>query len=206
MSNIVIVDLGFSNLSSIRNMLKRIGIKASTSSNKDEIYNAEKLVLPGVGSFDQAINQLTVLGLEEVLNIKVLEEKVPILGICLGAQIMTASSEEGKMKGLGWIRAKTISFDQNKFNESKRIPHMGWEDLEISSRSPLFQDFEEHPRFYFLHSFHFHFETNQTISGYATYGYRFPAAFEHKNIFGVQFHPEKSHIFGMQLMKNFSKI
>ena len=119
--------------------------------------------------------------------------------------LFRSSSEEGKMDGLGWVNANTISFDQKRFTESIRIPHMGWEDLEITDKSPLFINFNEVPRFYFLHSYHFDFINLDYINSFAYYGYRFPASFHNENIFGVQFHPEKSHVFGMQLLHNFSE-
>ena len=195
--------MGCSNLASIGNMLKRVGSNALISSNPNDIIKADKLILPGVGSFDHAAKQLSVLKLDNLLNEKVIHQQIPILGICLGAQLMTKSSEEGKCQGLGWLDFGTVNFDECKLDAGTKIPHMGWEDLDVSRDSRLLMNFAEQPRFYFLHSFHFELEDSKFFSAFAHYGYRFPAAFEKDNIFGVQFHPEKSGLFGMNFMKNF---
>jgi len=184
-------------------MLKRVGSRAIVSNTIEDILSADKLILPGVGAFDHAAKQIRKLLLCDVLNEKVLHQQIPTLGICLGAQLMTESSEEGNCQGLGWLDFGTVAFDKSKLEASARIPHMGWESLEISSHSRLLNNFDETPRFYFLHSFHFELNHSKFFSAFADYGYRFPAAFEKDNIYGVQFHPEKSGLFGMNFMKNF---
>jgi len=187
-------------------MLKRIGSHAVISSSSKEISNADKLILPGVGSFNHAAKKLRLLKLLDILDKKVLHQKTPILGICLGAQLMTKSSEEGNGQGLGWLDFRTVSFDKNKLDKDIKIPHMGWEDIEDFSNSRILRGFTESPRFYFLHSFHFEIRESKHFSAFVKYGYRFPAAFETDNIYGVQFHPEKSGLFGMHFMENFIQI
>jgi len=200
-----IVDYGLGNLTSILNMHKRLGIDAIITSDFNELQQAHKLILPGVGHFDKGMQNLNQSGLTSLLKKLVIEEKKPILGICLGAQLMTARSEEGIEKGLGWIPADTIRFSFNE-NNSQKVPHMGWTDLVIAKSSPLWQNLPAHPRYYFVHTYHFSFVENSAITGYSFYGYEFPCAFQKENIYGVQFHPEKSHKFGMKLLENFSQL
>lgn len=186
-------------------MLKRLGIDSAISNQKDDILNADKLILPGVGAFDYGIQQLHLSGLVDVLNEKVLNNKIPVLGICLGAQLLTAGSEEGKSAGLGWIKAKTISFDRTKLASDHKIPHMGWCEVTEYKHSKLFTNMYEDPRFYFVHSYHLQVEDEHEVLVKASYGYTFAAGVEKGNILGVQFHPEKSHKYGMQLLQNFVK-
>jgi imidazole glycerol-phosphate synthase subunit HisH len=203
---IAIVDYNTGNLASIRNMIRKIGYEAEITSDVDEIDNAEKLILPGVGHFDFGMRNLNSLGLTEVLNKKVLVDKVPILGICLGVQLFMKGSDEGSEPGLGWIDGYTRSFDKVKLGKTLKIPHMGWSEVELQRDSKLFNGFTEEPRFYFVHSYHLTCHSKQDELGHATHGYPFVAAIEHANIFGVQFHPEKSHRFGMHLLGNFLKL
>jgi glutamine amidotransferase len=184
-------------------MLKRIGSSSVITSDKELINEAEKLILPGVGSFDYGMEQLDKAGIIDIINQKVLIDKTPILGICLGVQLFTQGSEEGQKNGLGWFNARTIKFDVAKFGGNQKIPHMGWSEIEMNPHSRLFNGFAEIPRFYFVHSYHLHTEFNDEITASAVYGYQFTAALEKENIVGVQFHPEKSHKFGMQVLKNF---
>ena len=202
---ITIIDYGIGNLNSIKNMLKHIGTDALISNKIVDIENAEKLVLPGVGSFDYGMEQLKQSGLIETLNKIVLQKRTPILGICLGVQLMTESSEEGKSKGLGWINGKTIPFDKSKLTPNHKIPHMGWTDVYGFEKSKLFTDMYDEPRFYFVHSYHLHIKNPAKVLVKAKYGYEFAAGIEYDNIVGVQFHPEKSHKFGMKLLDNFVK-
>jgi len=202
---ITIINYGLGNLGSIFNMLKKIGAKSIISHDLDEINRAEKIILPGVGHFDRAMEKINQGGLREVLEVKAKEEKVPILGICLGMQLLTRSSEEGQAAGLGLIPAKTVRF-RFPDNSSLKIPHMGWNFVLRSSKSPLTEDFEEDFRFYFVHSYHAIVDDEKFSILKTTHGYSFDSAIQSDNVFGVQFHPEKSHRFGMKLLRNFVEL
>jgi imidazole glycerol-phosphate synthase subunit HisH len=202
---ITIIDYKIGNLGSIKNMLKRIGVAATITGDIAEIEKAEKLILPGVGHYDYGMQNLQQSGLVPILNQRVLQNKVPILGICLGVQLLTESSEEGVEKGLGWIKGKTIAFDKTKLHTNQKIPHMGWGEIEQYQQSKLFENMHADPRFYFVHSYHLALEEKKMELCTLKYGYDFCAGIEHENILGVQFHPEKSHKFGMKLLENFVK-
>ncbi len=201
---ITIIDYNIGNLSSIKNMLKKIGVPALITSNVDEIEKAEKLILPGVGHFDYGMQNLHQSGLVPILNQRVLQNKVPILGICLGVQLLTQSSDEGKEKGLGWIDGKTIAFDKTKFEGNEKVPHMGWGEIKNYEQSKLFENMYNEPRFYFVHSFHLALQNKSDEMCTQHFAYDFCAGIEHNNILGVQYHPEKSHKFGMKLLENFA--
>ena len=203
---ITIIDYKAGNFRSIENMLKRLGVESHFTDKVDEIESADRLILPGVGHFDHGMQKLKESGLIEVLNKKVLTGKTPILGICLGAQLMTESSEEGVEPGLGWIKGKTLKFQKLTLPESHKIPHMGWTDLQAAPMKKLTSGLNEDTRFYFVHSFYMSLEEQNQVLFKAKYGHDFHAGFEHENIFGVQFHPEKSHLFGMALLKNFAEL
>ncbi len=203
--NIVIVDYGAGNLASIKNILKKAGIQSTISSDFKVIEDADKLILPGVGAFDTCVQKLNDSGLIAVLNKKVLVEKTPLLGICVGLQLLFASSEEGKLPGLNWIEGKNVKFKSSEHTGLIKVPHMGWSEVYINKPSKLFEDMYEEPRFYFVHSYHPQVEQKNDILIHANYGYEFVAGVEHANIAGVQFHPEKSHKFGMRLLENFVK-
>jgi glutamine amidotransferase len=200
---VTIIDYGVGNLASIKNMLKKAGSDSLISSDEGDILAAKKLILPGIGAFDACSEKLNQSGLINALNKKVLEDKTPILGICVGLQLLLNGSEEGKLPGLGWIRGKVIRFDKNKLNASHKVPHMGWTEIKQAKTSRLFNEMFEEPRFYFVHSYYASPLNQNDVLAYAHYGYDFPAAIEHENILGVQFHPEKSHKFGLKLMANF---
>lgn len=200
---ITIVDYGLGNLGSILNMFKRIGVDAMITSNSKEIAEADKILLPGVGAFDNAMTRINESGLKEVLNTKAKVDKVPILGICLGMQLLTRGSEEGVLSGLGWIDADTIKFP---VIEGLKVPHMGWNVIIPSTQSKLTQSLPEESRFYFVHSYYVKVDRQENSILKANYGIEFDAAIQNENIYGAQFHPEKSHKFGMQLLKNFSEI
>ena len=202
----LIIDYGVGNIGSIINMFKKIGVEASLSSSKDEILAADKLLLPGVGSFDKGIQNLKSSGLIEILNKKVIEDKTPILGICLGMQLLMDSSEEGHEQGLGWIKGQVKKFDFLENEEKLKVPHMGWNVLLSPQKNDLFKDFKDEDRFYFSHSYHAVCENDDNILAQTKYGYNFTSSIYKNNIFGVQFHPEKSHKYGMKLLKNFSEI
>ena len=202
---IVVIDYDVGNIGSILNMLRRVGTKALCSSDIETIENAEKLILPGVGSFDQAIAKLDASGLVPVLNRKILEDQVPILGICLGMHLFAHGSEEGTTKGLGWLDATVKRFDFEDGSLNLKIPHMGWNRVEIRKENILFKAMPESSRFYFVHSYHIVCHDENDVVGITHYGYPFNSMIQKENILGVQFHPEKSHKYGMQILKNFSE-
>lgn len=200
---ITVVDYGLGNLGSIENMLKRINVPVNVTSNLSEIKKASKLLLPGVGKFDAAMNRINDSGLRDVLDEKALNEKIPVLGICLGMQLLTCSSEEGGVPGLGWIKATTKKFPV--FGDLK-VPHMGWNVVDVSNDNVLIQSLPKDSRFYFVHSYCVHVHDSKHSILKTKYGIEFDSAVGHGNVFGTQFHPEKSHKFGMQLLRNFANI
>jgi len=202
---IVIIDYKMGNVGSILNMLRKIGTQAMISSSADDINKADKLILPGVGAFDNAMSNLNSLNLIDTLNRRVLIEKIPVLGICLGIQLLTAKSDEGCFSGLDWIDAKTIRFDFGSNQDNLKVPHMGWNTVYPRKGSLIFRDMFE-PRFYFVHSYHVICNNKSDILSTTHYGFDFVSGIEKDNIFGVQFHPEKSHKFGMKLLSNFVEI
>lgn len=200
---IVIIDYGLGNLGSMANMLKKIGAQTVVSSDLSVIGAAEKLILPGVGAFDEGMQNLQSSGLVQVLNKRVLEEKVPILGVCLGMQLLGMRSEEGQLPGLGWLDAESVRFNFQDANANLKVPHMGWNQLIICQAHPLFTDLDAANRFYFVHSYHVICANPDDVLASTSYGFDFTSAIVKDNIMGVQFHPEKSHKFGMHLLKNF---
>ena len=201
---ITIIDYGMGNLGSVSNMFKKIRVVSKITSDLKEIKYAKKLLLPGVGSFDKAMQKIRNSGIKDVLDNKVILEKTPILGICLGMQLLTNSSEEGDEKGLGYINASAKKFI---FNDNKmKVPHMGWNIVKKSTPSLLTHDFEEESRFYFVHSYYVEVENQENSILKTKYGLEFDSAIQNKNVYGAQFHPEKSHKFGMKLFENFAKI
>lgn len=203
---IVIIDYGVGNLNSVLNMLKKIGAEAVISSDPSMIKAAHKLVLPGVGAFDNGIKNLTEKGLIDVLHEKVLHQQTPILGICLGLQLFTRKSEEGTSPGLGWIDAGTIRFQFPPTNNNLKIPHMGWNTIEVKQHNLLLEGFDEPPRFYFVHSYHVKCSSQEDVLATSFYGIEFTAMVHHNNIIGTQFHPEKSHKFGLKILRNFAEM
>ncbi|OPY15544.1 MAG: Imidazole glycerol phosphate synthase subunit HisH 1 [Syntrophus sp. PtaB.Bin001] len=202
---IAIVNYGLGNLGSIFNMLRKIRVMSQITSDPEEIAKAQKIILPGVGHFDRAMERIGQSGLRAVLDQKALREKVPILGICLGMQLLTKNSEEGELPGLGWIPAKTVRF-RFPGESNLKIPHMGWNMVQRATPSLLTENFEPEQRFYFVHSYHAQVEEEKYSILKTEYGYFFDSAIQNENIFGVQFHPEKSHRFGMRLFENFAKL
>lgn len=202
---IVIVDYGMGNLGSIANMLKKAGAKAVISADAGAIEDASKLILPGVGAFDNGMKNLADRGLIPLLNSHILEKKKPILGLCLGMQLFSRHSEEGQLPGLGWLDAETIRFRFDSSNDLLKIPHMGWNTIEIQQAHPLFANMEGEPRFYFVHSYHVVCADRVNVLAQTTYGFDFVSMVVKENILGAQFHPEKSHKFGMWLLKNFAE-
>lgn len=200
---IVIIDYGLGNLGSIKNMLKKIGYDSEITSDHALIQSASKLILPGVGAFDQGMKNLEERGLISLLNQKVLEEKTPILGICLGMQLFTNKSEEGILPGLSWVDAETIKFNSSKTDKKFPIPHMGWEYVSERGNSPLLEGMYEEPKFYFVHSYYIKCNRSEDVILTSNYIHEFDSGFQKGNIIGVQFHPEKSHKYGMKLLTNF---
>lgn len=198
---IVVIDYNMGNIGSVFNMLKKVGAEVIVSSDIADIERATKLILPGVGSFDNGMQNLNKLGIIPLLNKKILNDKTPILGICLGLQLFTQKSEEGNLSGLGWINAKTIRFKFDNINF--KIPHMGWNDIKLAKEGILLKEMYLEPRFYFVHSYHVVCNDSSDILTWTHYGYDFVSSIQRENIMGVQFHPEKSHKFGMKLLKNF---
>lgn len=202
---ITIVDYGMGNLGSVQNMFKRIGIESEITGDLGLIAKAEKILLPGVGAFDAAMEKINAGGFKELLNKKVLEEKVPTLGICLGMQLLTYSSEEGKLPGLGWIPARTTKFVFESGSKLK-VPHMGWNRVYEKNPSPLIENLPPEPRFYFVHSYYVQVEDPRHVLTTTIHGVEFNSIIQKDNIFGAQFHPEKSHKFGMKLLENFARL
>jgi glutamine amidotransferase len=200
----IIVDYGVGNLSSIRNMLRKAGVAALISSDPVAIADASKILLPGMGAFDNCMQKLADSGLRPFIEKKVFEEKIPLLGICVGLQMFMPSSEEGQLAGMAWIAGKTIRFRSEKMDASHKIPNMGWLEVKGMKPSRLLEGLED-ARFYFAHSYHVSLDNPADELITADYGYRFTVGVEKENIVGVQFHPEKSHRFGMQLLRNFAE-
>lgn len=200
---ITIIDYGLGNLGSMLNMIKKIGAKVIVSSEHDTIAKADKLILPGVGSFDSGMRKLTERNMIPLLNKRILEENVPILCVCLGMQLLGMRSEEGQLPGLGWLDAEAIRFKFEGDNANLKIPHMGWNDVSFRQTHPLFEELESVNRFYFVHSYHLVCANSDNNLATTSYGFDFTSAVVKDNIMGVQFHPEKSHKFGMRLLKNF---
>jgi glutamine amidotransferase len=198
---ITIVDYGIGNVASIQNMLHRVGVESLCSSDPHVILKADKLILPGVGAFDAAMDRLNELALPDVIRGYANSGK-PLLGICLGAQLLMEGSEEGKREGLGLLRGTCRLF---RDIQPLRVPHMSWSEVEIRRPHPLFRQEEIHPRFYFVHSYYMQCADQEDILATAVYGHPFAAAVARQQIWGVQFHPEKSHKFGFSLLRNFAE-
>ncbi len=200
---VTIVDYGLGNLASIQNMIKKIGGNSVISSSAEEIAGAEKLILPGVGHFEKGMQNLHESGLIPILNNLVLEKKIPVLGICLGMQLMTSKSEEGNVRGLNWIEADTRKFHLK--SPKLKIPHMGWSNVNFKQNEVIAENLYQEARFYFVHSYYVQCAKPENVLGETTYEFPFHSVIRRDNIIGVQFHPEKSHKFGMQLLNNFLK-
>ena len=200
---ITIVDYGMGNLGSIRNMLKKIGVESEITAEPARIAAATKLVLPGVGAFDAGMENLEKSGLVPLLNERVRDAEVPVLGICLGMQLMTRSSGEGERRGLGWVDAKSLRFVPA--DARLKVPHMGWNVARPVRGDALLEALPDESRFYFVHSYYVACERPEDVLLTTHYGSEFHSGFRHGNVWGVQFHPEKSHRFGMHLLRNFAE-
>ncbi len=201
-----IVDYGMGNIKAFCNIYKNLDIAHKTVSQDSEFEGISKIILPGVGAFDYAMSQLHVSGMFEKLNSLVLDKKMPLLGICVGMQMLAEHSEEGELAGLGWIDASVNKFDNEVLGQNNPLPHMGWNTVKHAADNPLFENIKQDTMFYFLHSYFFNAKQVNTSIAMSNYGNEFTCAVNSNNIFGVQFHPEKSHQGGIQLLKNFAEL
>lgn len=201
---ITIIDYGLGNISAFLNVYRRSNIEARTAKSAAELEGSTRLILPGVGHFDHAMELLQASGMRSALDQLVLEHKIPVMGICVGMQMLADSSDEGTRPGLGWVDGRVRSFSNWEPAAALPMPHMGWNDVQPVAESPLFDGLKENARFYFLHSFFFECARNEDVLAVAKYGSEFGCAVHSDNIFGVQFHPEKSHHFGTRLLQNFA--
>jgi glutamine amidotransferase len=201
---IAIVDYNMGNLGSIFNMLKKLGVDAQITADPERIRSADKLILPGVGAFDAGMQNLERSGLIPLLGTRVLQERVPTLGICLGMHLMTRGSAEGTRSGLGWVDADAVRFEA--MEGSLKVPHMGWNRVMPARPSVLTDGLPKEPRFYFVHSYYVRCQDAGDVLLTTPYGVEFHSGFQRGNVFGVQFHPEKSHRFGMALLANFARV
>lgn len=202
---IALVDYGLGNIQAFASIYRRLGLQVTLARTPEEMDEADKLVLPGVGAFDWAMARLNASGLRDKLDEMVLDRKVDVLGVCVGMQMMARQSEEGTSAGLGWIDADVSRLDTSRFNQRTHLPHMGWNDVEPTEDGGLFRGIEA-PRYYFLHSYHVTVNVPEHVLATAIYGDSFAAAIRSGNIYGTQFHPEKSHGWGVDLLRNFAEL
>lgn len=203
---ITIIDYGVGNISAFQNVYKRLDIPTRIAKSVEDLLDVEKLILPGVGAFDYAMAQLNDSGMRERLDELVLLQKIPVIGICVGMQMMGNKSDEGQLEGLKWMDASIRKFDESTIHQRTKLPHMGWNDVYPKNSHPLFEGLEQDALFYFLHSYYFECNNKEDILAQSDYGVLFTSAAYHDNIFGIQFHPEKSHQYGEQLLHNFAKL
>lgn len=203
---ISIIDYGVGNVKAFQNIYKKLGHEVQLAVTPEDLLKTSKLILPGVGHFDYAMKKFQDSKLFDQVNILVKSNKLPVIGICVGMQMMARRSEEGIEEGLGWINADVIKFDISKINFKPHLPHMGWNDVEIKSPSKLLNGFPSSSKFYFLHSYYMVCDEASDIIAEADYGQRFSCIVNHENIFGIQCHPEKSHSNGIRLLDNFAKL
>lgn len=203
---IAIINYGLGNIRAFANIYKNLGIPFKIASKSGDLREATRIVLPGVGAFDYAMQLLEKSEMRGALDELVLQRNIPVLGICVGMQIMALSSEEGNLPGLGWINGKVKKIDASKLTQKTLLPHMGWNNVNPIGNNKLFQDLDSELRFYFLHSYYFQCHNNQDIIAVTDYSGEFASAVSAGNIYGVQFHPEKSHQNGIQLLKNFANL
>ena len=203
---ITIIDYGVGNINAFVNVYKRLDVPVKVAKTKEDLVGAQKLILPGVGHFDHAMTQLNNSGMRETLDKMVLIDKVPVIGICVGMQMMANNSDEGSMEGLKWINASVRKFDESKINQKTRLPHMGWNDVKPVKEIQLFNGLEKDAIFYFLHTYYFECNNENDVMAVTEYGGEFASAAYHENKYGIQFHPEKSHSYGETLLHNFAKL
>jgi len=203
---IAIVNYGLGNVLAIANIYKRLGIAAEIVDSPQQLSSAEKIILPGVGAFDWAMTRLNDSGMRDQIEELVSGQHRPVLGICVGMQMMAASSEEGKLPGFGWFDAEVRRFDESSFTSKTLLPHMGWNDVMPRQTGSLFRSLDERARFYFLHSYYFAPRSDADVLADTDYNGPFASSVQRGNLFGVQFHPEKSHRWGIQLLHNFAEL
>jgi glutamine amidotransferase len=201
-----IIDYGSGNVQAIATIYKRLNIEHKILTTSEDLHKADKLILPGVGAFDSTMQQLIDSGMKKELNNLVINKKVPILGICVGLQVMGYGSDEGKLQGLGWIAGKVKKINENKINIKPKLPHMGWNIINDVQNHSLFKGVDHDLGFYFVHSFYFDCEKNENILATSNYAGEFTSAINSSHIIGVQFHPEKSHTNGVLIFKNFAQL
>lgn len=203
---ITLIDYGVGNINAFVNVYKRLDIPVRIAKTKEDLVGAQKLILPGVGHFDHAMTQLNNSGMRDSLDKMVLIDKIPVIGICVGMQMMANNSDEGKLEGLKWIDANVRKFDESKIKQITRLPHMGWNDVKPIKDISLFKGLEKDAIFYFLHTYYFECNKSSDIMAVTEYGGEFTSAAHHENKYGIQFHPEKSHSYGEILLHNFAKL
>lgn len=203
---IAIIDYGSGNVSAIANIYKQLKIPHAITADRKEIEAAERYILPGVGAFDKVITELDGLGLRQLLDEQILHRKKKVMGICIGMQILAESSEEGRLPGLGWIPGRIRRIDETPIHSKPKLPHMGWNSISPQNLTPMFRDIDTDRGFYFLHSYFFDAASPDDVLATVTYGRELPCAVMHDNVFGMQFHPEKSHLNGMNIFRNFAEI
>ena len=203
---IAIIDYGVGNIKAFANIYKNLNIPFKVAQSLDDLEDVSKLILPGVGSFDYAMQSLHNSGMKEKLDELVLEKKLPVLGICVGLQMLAKSSDEGKLNGLGWLDAHVEKFDESKLSSMTPLPHMGWNNINIVQNNALLKDLDKDARFYFLHSYFISSNDESIVAATATYSETFTSIVHQENIYGIQPHPEKSHQNGITLLKNFGEL
>lgn len=202
---ITLVNYGLGNIQAFANIYKRLNIAVTVANTADQLAPAEKIVLPGVGAFDWAMTRLNASGMRDCLDDLVANKKRPVLGICVGMQMMARCSDEGRLPGLGWIDAEVKRFDETSFVQKTHLPHMGWNDVVPHRFDCIFKSMEA-PRFYFLHSYYLQPHNPEDVLATTDYNGSFTSSIRSRNVFGTQFHPEKSHHWGVQLLKNFAEL
>jgi imidazole glycerol-phosphate synthase subunit HisH len=203
---IAIVQYGLGNVQAIANIYKRLGVPAVLATSSAELRDADRIILPGVGAFDWAMARLEASGMREELDRCALTGNKPVLGICVGMQMLAKRSEEGTRPGLGWIDGEVVRFDVTRFSDPTHLPHMGWNDVSPRQNGGLLAGLESEARFYFLHSYYFAPASTANVLATTDYHGQFTSAVRSASIHGVQFHPEKSHAWGIRLLKNFAEI
>jgi len=202
---ITVLDYGLGNVAAFVNIYKRLNLSVEVAATADQLARAQKIILPGVGAFDWAMTRLNESGMRACLDDLVIGKKTPVLGVCVGMQMMARNSDEGKLPGLGWMDAVVKRFDETGFNQQTHLPHMGWNDVSPRDNGSLFKGMTA-PRFYFLHAYYFASAKEDDVLGVTDYNGSFTSVARHGNVFGTQFHPEKSHQWGVTLLKNFAEL